>query len=349
MKSKKLLSLISLILILLLCLTGCTSTSQNDNAVRDQAYDVVDRFLQAKCDYDGKALIASLPEAAVDAALTASHRDRDAWVQDICDDLEEFQLRQRWERVEVIAMADAGEDYAAQHQELTERYTTQYQLNPSAFYLVRILLHGLYPDGDDIQYTHEQEYIVVCIDGQWYVDYDSAVQNYLDLNIAGIPMDIPAVPFLLIVENIEEKFIMAHRFGDEIPQYFVPDVLNAELTAHGITYDQYHEAILQRGRDHRDQNAAAGISYQFDYHDTPVYLRCEDELPALKKIYRDRYGVDIIDAWTNTFAYTRTTAEGTTNHTLVLTTVKVGSRSYIDLTSLPWAESGLFSFDGIAK
>jgi hypothetical protein len=159
---------------------------------QDRSYAVADRFLQAQyVDYDGKALIAQLPGRAVQCLLTGAQRERDAWVQEICADLTQnktqFPGRYRWELAEVVPMSDAGEPYFGQYQALIRRYIVQYgALNPSEYNLVRVRLHELNPDGST-KHTHEQEYVVVCIDGKWYMDYDSAVKNYPALGIAAVP------------------------------------------------------------------------------------------------------------------------------------------------------------------
>ncbi len=161
---------------------------------QDRSYAVADRFLQAQyVDYDGNDLIAQLPGRAVQCLLTEAQREQDAWVQEICADLAQnkmqFPGRYRWELAEVLPMPDAGESYFEQYQALIRRYIIQYDaLNPSEYNLVRVLFHELNPDGST-KHTHEQEYVVVCIDGKWYMDYDSAVKNYPVLEIATVPSE----------------------------------------------------------------------------------------------------------------------------------------------------------------
>ncbi len=315
-------------------------------------YEAVDRFLQAQyTDADAEALIDQLPAEMVKVKLSEAHRDYTAWVQRVQDALtlpetwkpeDEYKYSWEWISTEVLdpdRLSDVWTEYIESCRHI-----------PNRFMLVKVKLSWGY--GDDRAYAQDVEFIAARIDWKWYVDFSSAIEQFPSLAPDSGAANFAAVSFLHCVASMEKNPVMAEMYGTETPGHFVPQALDTELIAHGITYNQYREAILQRSQDYQDSNTAASISYKINYNSSTgngVYLKCEDELPALKKIYRERYGVDIIDAWTTTFDYTRTTPEGTTNHTLTLTTVKVGNRSYIDLTSLPWAESGLFSFDGIAK
>jgi hypothetical protein len=316
----------------------------------------VDRFLQAQyVDTDAKALIDLLPAESVKFELASAHRDYDAWVQQVQDALTGYQtdnapqpenkVKCSWEWVSTKQLGEVDPDRFG---ELVGNYVQSYHLVPTHFMSVKVHFVREYADGQ--KFERDLDFIVISINRKWYVDFSSAVKRFPSLVPDSGATNIPALPFIMCVDSMEKGTIMSETYGKETPGYFIPQALDAELTAHGITYDQYREAILQRSRAYQDSNTAAGISYKIDYNSSvgnSVHLKCEDELPALKKIYRERYGVDIIDAWTTTFDYTRTTPEGTTNHTLTLTTVTVGNRSYIDLTSLPWAESGIFSFEHI--
>ncbi len=339
----------ALVALLLLAAHGLTRYVEHQRQMLP--YEPVDRFLQAQyVDTDAKALIDLLPAESVKFELASAHRDYDAWVQQVQDVLrgpeewepeEEYTYSWEWISTEVLdpdRLADVWTEYIESCRHI-----------PSRFMSVKVKLSWGY--GDDRAYAQDYEFIVARIDWKWYVEFSSAIEQFPSLAPDSGAANFAAVSFLHCAASMEKNPVMAEMYGTETPGHFVSQALDAELTAHGITYDQYREAILQRSRAYQDSNAAAGISYKISYNSSVgngVYLKCEDELPALKKIYRERYGVDIVDAWTTTFDYTRTTPEGTTNHTLTLTTVKVGNWSYyIDLTSLPWAESGLFSFDGI--
>ena len=138
-----------------------------------------------------------------------------------------------------------------------------------------------------------------------------------------------------------------------ITEWMPPEALNKYLTEHGLTREAYEAAILQRLAAFEASNAENGISYQLQLLDsiedfTDIrYLHCEDELPALKQVYREQFGIEIVDALTVTKTYTVTTGGVKTEQSITLRSVKIGSTWYVDITDLPWPESGIFSFENI--
>ncbi len=341
-----------LIAVVILIFRATDALEKQDVAIETGSYyQAVDEYLTKKYNGHLDGMLAKIPENLVSAMLKEAHRDYDAWRSNMQESLQ--RNKESWNKPSwsLVSVAEP----TAEEQKRVKEALRAYSVIAGNFRIVRVSVcedktQQKYREFSYAVYQHGHgEGYGICAMGSatpmtetWMLPSDGE-HAYAQLQFLRVLVDRKRPPSYVNPQD-----------GRSITEWMPPEALNKYLKEHGLTREAYEAAILQRLAAFESSNAANGISYKMqlmssgdpDFTDIR-YLNCEDELPALKQVYREQFDIEIVDALTATQKYTVTTGSVKTEQSITLRSVKIGSTWYVDITDLPWPESGIFSFENI--
>ncbi len=312
-----------------------------------QPYLAVDRYLQAYFSNNPDAFLEAMPESVIDASLAQKHRDKAAWLEYFRERVhlrqqsyQEQQITSTWSLVSVEPWDTVDSGVTAR------QYRALIGKEPDDFRLVRVYREERHGEDQTIVFAGEEEYIAVLMDEKWYVG--STTPPWIQKWMTGDNYQFNIEPLQCFIQRCFDYDQNPSGYADkEFWEYIVPQALEHELKENNITQQEYEHMVKQRFQTCRLHNEANGISYGKRQEYSMVYLRCEDELPALKQTYLEKFGITITDACYGTVTLPVTTPSAKSERADTVTCVKVDGEWYVDIFSLPWAEFDMFSFGDI--